>query len=212
MKLVRTVVIAKAPMAGFAKTRLIPALGAQGAAGLARRMLLHTLDTALGAQLGSVELCAAPGPEDTAWHNLGLPSGIGWSAQGEGDLGARMARAAQRSIAGNEAVILIGTDCPAITQQLLQEAAHALTDHDACIVPTFDGGYALLGLKRFDRSLFDAMPWSTEVVAQQTLLRLQELNWQVKIHPLLHDIDEPADLQWLPLDWGYGEGNAKSAK
>lgn len=203
MKPVRTVVVAKAPLPGFAKTRLIPALGAQGAARLAQRMLHHTLHTAQAAQLGPVELCAAPGPADPAWQGLDLPTDIDWSAQGEGDLGARMARAVQRTLARGQAVLLIGTDCPAIDAHLLHAAACALTDHNASIVPTADGGYALLGLRRFDTQLFDAIPWSTNAVAALTLQRIRELNWQVKVHPTLHDIDEPADLQWLPANWGY---------
>lgn len=208
MKPVRIVVIAKAPLPGFAKTRLIPALGAEGAARLAQRMLMHTLATAQAAQLGPVELCVAPGPEDPAWHSLGLPAGIAWSAQGEGDLGARMARAAQRSLAQGEAAMLIGTDCPAIDKQLLQDAARALTDHDASIVPAADGGYALLGLQRFHARLFDDMPWSTAQVAAQTLARLQELEWRVRVHCTLHDIDEPVDLMHLPLHWGFTDARA----
>jgi uncharacterized protein len=204
MRPVRTIVFAKAPYAGFAKTRLIPALGAQGAATLALTMLQHTLSRALVAQIGRVELCADPAPGEPVWQAFDLPADIAWSAQGEGDLGVRMARAAQRAINAGEAILLIGTDCPDLSAPLLKDAAHALAEHDAAIVPTADGGYCLLGLKQFDALLFDNMPWSTNVVAALTLRRLKELNWQVKAHPTLHDIDEPTDLQWLPPDWGYG--------
>lgn len=210
MKAVRTIIFAKAPLAGFAKTRLIPALGADGAAQLAQRMLQHTLHTALSAQLGPVELCVAPGPADPVWQRFDLPATLVWSSQGDGDLGARMARAAQRVLAGGDAVILIGTDCPAIDKQLLHNAAQALTDHAACIVPTADGGYALLGLQHFHARLFDDMPWSTAQVTVQTLERLQELQWRVKIHPTLYDIDEPADLQWLPEGWRESADRAKT--
>jgi uncharacterized protein len=203
MKPVRTIVFAKAPLAGFAKTRLIPALGADGAAALARTMLLHTLSKALAAHIGVVELCADPPPSDPVWQTFGLPTDITWSAQGEGDLGLRMARAAQRAIHAGEAVLLIGTDCPDLSIDMLQETAQALTTHDASIVPTFDGGYCLLGLQRFHNQCFDNIPWSTDVVAAQTLRRIKELNWQVNVHPPLHDIDEPADIQWLPASWQY---------
>ncbi|MGA8515408.1 MAG: TIGR04282 family arsenosugar biosynthesis glycosyltransferase [Burkholderiaceae bacterium] len=203
MKPVRTIIVAKAPLPGFAKTRLIPALGAEGAARLAQRMLHHTLHTAQAAQLGPVELCMAPGPADPAWQCLDLPTNVDRSAQGEGDLGARMARAVQRTLARGQAALLIGTDCPAIDIALLHAAANALAGHDASIVPTADGGYALLGLRRFDTRLFDAMPWSTSAVAALTLQRIRELNWRVKVHPTLRDIDEPADIRWLPASWGY---------
>jgi uncharacterized protein len=205
VKPVRTIVFAKAPQAGSAKTRLIPALGAQGAAALAHTMLLHTLSKALAAQLGTVELCVDPAPSDPVWQTFGLPTHTTWSVQGAGDLGVRMAHAAQRSINAGEAVLLIGTDCPDLSVPLLQEAAQALVTHDASIIPTFDGGYCLLGLQRFHSQLFDNIPWSTDVVAALTLQRIKELNWHVKVHPRLHDIDEPADIQWLPASWGYAD-------
>jgi uncharacterized protein len=207
MKPVRTIVFAKAPIAGFAKTRLIPALGADGAATLAHTMLLHTLSKALAAQVGTVELCVDPAPRDQVWQTFNLPKDIVWSAQEEGNLGVRMARAARHAVDAGEAVLLIGTDCPALSVPLLQEAAQALVTHDATIVPTVDGGYCLLGMQRFHNQLFDNIPWSTEVVAALTLQRLKQLNWRVKIHPRLHDIDEPIDIQRLPKSWGY---NARS--
>ncbi len=203
MKPVRIIVFAKAPIAGFAKTRLIPVLGAQGAAALAHTMLLHTLSKARAAQVGKVELCVDPAPSDPVWQKFNLPTDIAWSAQEEGHLGVRMARSVRRAIEAGDSVILIGTDCPALSALLLQETAQALITHDATIVPTADGGYCLLGLKRFHTQLFANIPWSTDVVTALTLQRFKELNWQVKIHPTLHDIDEPNDIQWLPASWGY---------
>ena len=197
----RIVVIAKAPVAGFAKTRLIPALGAEGAALLAKKMLQHTVDTALASKLGSVEVCATPDPTDPVWQSLALPNQLSWSAQGDGDLGERMARAAAHTTRNGETVLLIGTDCPAIDVSTLREAARSLHQHNACLIPTFDGGYALLGLKKFDAKLFDNMPWSTSTVAQETLKRMQQFGWQVSVLPTLHDIDEPTDLQHLPTAW-----------
>jgi uncharacterized protein len=205
MMTVRTIVMAKAPIAGFAKTRLIPALGAQGAAQLAQRMLVHTLDTALAAQLGPVELCVDPGPSDPVWRTFNLPTTLAWSMQGAGDLGQRMARAALRAIERQELVLLVGTDCPAISVAMLQGAAQALQSHDVALLPTADGGYALLGLQRFSSALFDHMPWSTSAVCALTLQRCAQIGWQVKSLPMLHDIDEPADLQWLPKAWGYAD-------
>ena len=214
MTATRIVIIAKAPIAGFAKTRLIPALGAQAAAELAKRLLLHTVATALASKLDAVELCATPdpfegictgttgSPTESVWQNLGLPEGIEWSVQGEGDLGERMARATLRCTNRSESILLIGTDCPALTVAVLQSAAQALLEQDAVIVPTYDGGYALLGLNQFDASLFDGMPWSTAQVAALTLGHMKRLSWSVKTLATQHDIDEPADLQWLPASWG----------
>lgn len=201
MKPVRIVIIAKAPLPGFAKTRLIPALGAQGAAALAQRMLAHTLREALTAGIGSVELCVTPSVTDSAWQFLPAPAAVRWSEQSEGDLGARMARAAQRGIDAGESVLLIGTDCPELNAARLRQAADALRHADVTMYPTADGGYALLGLTRFHPALFQEIAWSTPTVAFSTLSRIAHLGWTVQNLPAMHDIDEPTDLKWLPNAW-----------
>lgn len=200
-KPLRIIIFAKAPQPGLAKTRLIPALGEQGAASLACAMLLHTLQAALEAEAGTVELCVTPAIDDAAWRDVPLPDGIVISAQGEGDLGTRMARAAQRASEGGERVLLIGTDCVEMSASLLQQAARSLFDCDAVIHCTTDGGYALLGLDRFDASLFVDMPWSTDAVASRTLTRLGRLGWHTHVAQMLHDVDEPQDLKRLPAHW-----------
>lgn len=194
----RILVFAKAPISGQVKTRLIPALGEAGAARLARRMLDHTLDQALAARIGQVELCASPAITAADWAGYSLPRGVEASDQGEGDLGARMARASQRALTRNERVLLIGTDCPSLSARHLREAAAALDCNEAVIYPARDGGYPLLGLRAFHPSLFTDMPWSTAAVAELTLARMQALAWCVWVGGELSDIDEPADLVRLP--------------
>lgn len=193
----RIIIFAKAPLPGLAKTRLIPALGAKGAAELARQMLFNTLHEALSAGIGGVELCLTPVVNDPAWHDIQFPAGVEISDQGEGDLGARLARAAQRALTRGEHVLLIGTDCVEMSGGLLRAAAQALQEHDAAIYCTADGGYALLGLQRFSPSLFSDMPWSTDVVASITLARIGQLGWSVYVGQVLHDVDEPKDLTYL---------------
>ncbi len=194
----RIVILAKAPRPGFAKTRLIPALGALGAAKLAQRMLVICVDAALDAKLGPVELHVTPDSDDPAWRGLLPDTSARISDQGEGDLGMRMATAATTALAQEDAVMLVGTDCPELTSPLLQRAAQALRHHDAVIHPTADGGYALLGLRRFSPRLFEDITWSTENVTTTTLSRVLELGWTVDIRQTLHDIDTPDDLRWLP--------------
>ncbi len=198
MSATRIVVFAKAPQPGRVKTRLIPALGAEGAAALAAGMLVHTLGVAIEAGLGEAELCASPAPDDPAWQGIALPAALRWSAQGEGDLGARMAGAARRVLAGGERVLLIGTDCPALDAGCLRAASDALDAAEAVIVPSFDGGYVLLGLRRFDPTLFADIAWSTPSVATVTRARLCALGWNHRVLPALHDIDLPEDLVHLP--------------
>jgi rSAM/selenodomain-associated transferase 1 len=197
----RIVIFAKAPVAGLAKTRLIPALGAEAAARLARRMLLHTLQEASAAAVGPLECCVTPHPSDPAWQGLPPLEGICWTAQAVGDLGMRMADAARRASAASEPVLLVGTDCPQLDAVLLRRAAELLHDSDAVLYPTFDGGYVLLGLRRFDPRLFEQIPWSTAEVADRTIECVHELGWSLAVGGMLHDIDEPTDLQWLPDDW-----------
>ncbi|MGH8223356.1 MAG: TIGR04282 family arsenosugar biosynthesis glycosyltransferase [Woeseiaceae bacterium] len=198
---VRIIVLAKAPCPGAVKTRLIAALGPQGAATLARRMLESTLAAAVGARLGPVELCMSPDPGASEWQRVTLPDGIERSAQGEGNLGARLARVAERGIARDGRVMLIGTDCPALSATLLRMAAAALLETGAVIYCTADGGYALLGLSRYDELLFRGIPWGGPGVAAATLRRFVHLKWPLHVGRTLHDVDEPQDLAQLPAGW-----------
>lgn len=195
----RLVVFAKAPLPGAAKTRLIPALGAEGAANLARRMLAHTLVQALAVGAQAVELCMSPAPSDPAWQGVALPQTLERSDQGEGDLGARMNRAMNRALARRQGpVLLMGTDCPALSAADIAEAGRQLEHHDAVLVPVADGGYVLIGLRAPSPALFTGMAWSTPAVAAETLRRMASGGLRVWQGPPLHDIDEPADLVHLP--------------
>jgi rSAM/selenodomain-associated transferase 1 len=201
MKPTHIIIFAKAPRPGFAKTRLIPAIGAEGAAELAQQMLLHTLHEAVAADIGSVELCVTPSIHDAAWNGIRLPTGIEISDQGEGDLGARLSRASERALAHGGSALLVGTDCVEISADLLREASKSLLEHEAIIHCTADGGYALLGIRQFNPFLFGNMPWSTDAVASTTLGRLGQLGWSVHVGQMLHDVDEPQDLKYLPNQW-----------
>jgi len=197
----RIIIFAKAPLPGFAKTRLIPVLGPAGAAKLARRMLRRTLASAEVAAIGQVELCVTPEITAPAWSGVEMIRGIEISAQGDGDLGARLARAAQRALEHDAAVLLIGTDCVEMSAPLLREAGIALKHKDAVIHPAADGGYALLGLTEFHPSLFDNIAWSTDSVASETIGRIGQLGWSLEVGALLHDVDEPDDLKRVPVNW-----------
>lgn len=200
MKEVRVVIFAKAPRPGEVKTRLIPALGPQGAATLARRLLHHAIEQALLADIGTVELCRTPDDED-AWKSVDAPATVAQSAQGAGDLGERLARSSERVIGTGSAVLLIGTDCPGLDARALRRLAGSLEEADAAITPAADGGYVALALNRYHPRLFAHIDWSTSTVASETLRRFNELGWRTRVLPILRDIDEPADLRWLPADW-----------
>jgi hypothetical protein len=188
----RIVIFAKAPVPGRVKTRLIPALGAEGAAALAAEMLDRTVEEALASGL-PVELCGEP--DAKAWHEA--RAGLALTAQGDGGLGERLARTAERVLA-EEKILLIGADCPELDRIRLQAAAEALDDHDVVIHPAQDGGYALLGLRRIARSIFEGIDWSTSVVAAQTVARIEALGWSLRVAETLRDVDEPSDLLVIP--------------
>lgn len=194
----RIVVFAKAPVAGFAKTRLIPALGAQGAADLALQLLQHTVQQALAAKLAGVELCVTPDAAHPAFAALTQNHGLHLTLQGDGDLGERMQRAFERTLESHTGTLLIGTDAPGLDAAMLQAAQQALQHHDAVFVPAHDGGYALVGLRKPCAAIFNDMAWSTATVMQVTRQRAQHagLRWH-ELSPV-HDIDEPQDLAHFP--------------
>lgn len=203
------VVMAKAPVPGLAKTRLAPALGAEGAARLAERFLTHTLREALAAGLGPVVLSCAPDARHPAFAPWAAEPGVALQDQPAGDLGQRMSAAFERAFALAPVVLLMGTDAPALDAALLTRAAQALARHDAVFVPTLDGGYVLVGLVRRDgpghridwQTLFTDMPWSTQQVMPRTRQRLAALGMRTLELPPLADVDEPADLAHVPAAW-----------
>jgi uncharacterized protein len=198
----RIAVMARAPVAGQAKTRLIPALGAAGAATLAARLLAHAVAQAAGAQLGPVTLWTTPDTLHPAFVQAQQGHAVALAVQGPGDVGARMLQVFASSFANSRTpLLLMGTDIPGLTFEVLRNAAAALQNHDAVFVPTLDGGYALVGLQAPAPSLFTHMPWSTPQVMAQTRLRLKAAGLSHHELPALRDIDEPADLQHLPLAW-----------
>jgi hypothetical protein len=187
-------ILAKAPTAGSVKTRLIPALGADGAAALHARLIERTVETACAAAIGPVTLWVTPAPHPY-FTPLASRFRIPLAAQPDGDLGERML-AACRAAAGP--AIVIGSDCPALTLSHLRQAADVLRDgHDVVVIPAEDGGYVLIGSRRPQPELFTGVTWSTDEVMAQTRRRLGQggLTWREL--PPLWDVDRPEDLARL---------------
>ncbi len=196
------IVLAKAPVAGLAKTRLIPALGAAGAAALAERLLDHAVAQGMAAGFEAVELCVTPDGGHPAFQRLAAAHGLALTMQGDGDLGARMQRALARALGGHARALLIGTDAPGLDALRLRQAARALDGHDAVFVPALDGGYALVGLRRPAPTLFADIAWSTATVMAATRERATAAGLRVAELPPVADIDQAADLRHLPAGWG----------
>ena len=116
-------------------------------------------------------------------------------SQGRGDLGERMHRAFARALKENESAILIGSDCPVLKASDLRTAARALrSGASAVLSPAEDGGYALIGLRRNSRRLFDGVEWGGPKVFEQTRSRLARLGWRWRKLRTLWDVDRPEDV------------------
>ena len=188
-------VLAKAPVAGFAKTRLIPALGPERAAQLQARLIERAVDTACAAGTGTVTVWATPDTTDPTFQTLRTRHDIALARQPDGDLGARMLAALA---ATGGPTLVIGTDCPAMTPEHLRMAADVLRDTaDAVVCPAEDGGYVLIGMRTPLPALFADMPWSSADVMAETRRRMRQhkLTWQEPV--TLWDVDVPEDLARL---------------
>lgn len=194
---IQVALFAKAPVPGYAKTRLIPALGRLGAARLHRQLILWTLNTVNIAQLGPLSLWCAPDRDQRFFRAMGLLLGVRCYTQQGHSLGERMAHTAE-SLMPQGAVLLIGTDCPALTPSHLQTAAQMLRAKEAVLYPASDGGYVLLGLRVFHEDPFRHIQWGSASVLAETRERLSRLGWDWWEGQILHDIDEPDDLKYLP--------------
>jgi len=187
-------ILAKAPIAGVAKTRLIPALGPEGAARLQERLLVAAVATAL--EVGTVTLWAAPDTSHPAFQQF-APR-VRLACQPDGDLGTRMLGAIA---AENRPVLVIGTDCPALTADHLRRSADLLHDGiDVVVSPAEDGGYVLIGMRTPEPRLFSDMVWSTPTVMMETRRRLACLNLSWREPARLWDVDVPRDLHRMQAE------------
>lgn len=192
---VRILVFGRSPLPGRAKTRLIPALGPQGAADLYALLLEHALATACAARVDGVTLWLDAAPVTDELEELAARYGIEVALQAPGDLGARMHGALLATLASGALPLLMGSDVPALTPQMLEDGAALLVGgRDVVLAPALDGGYGLIGVRRPLPTLFHDMPWSTDAVLTETRRRcvrdgvsLAELAW-------VWDVDEPGDL------------------
>ena len=190
----RLILFARYPVPGRAKTRLIPALGAEGAAALHRRLVLRTLRTAhraCRAAFADLEVRFDGGTEQSMSHWLG--DSARFLPQGAGDLGERMARAFEES-SRSPATVIIGSDCPGLTPDVITAAFARLTETPVVLGPAQDGGYYLIGLSRPMPELFRGIPWGTDRVLPDSLAVLQRRGCIPALLDPLEDIDRPEDL------------------
>jgi hypothetical protein len=185
-------VIAKEPVAGLAKTRLVPALGEEGAARAATAMLADTL-TAVRLSGADPWLCFTPAE---ARERLGrLAPGFGLLAQAPGDLGDRLAACLADLLAtGADRVAIVGADTPHVPIASYRRAFALLNEADVVLGPALDGGYYLVAAKAARPELFVGVPMGTEGVLTETMARAARAGLVVDLLPPLRDLDRVEDL------------------
>jgi hypothetical protein len=197
-------VMAKAPVPGQAKTRLIPALGAEGAASFQRELTLRALQTAQAAAPGAVTLFTAGDPNHPLWRQCHDQFGIAVVAQHGAHLGERMQQALQALLRTHDRAALIGTDCPVLEAHHLAELQAALDVARMSFIPAEDGGYVAIAARELPAEAFGEMEWGTAAVMQQTRAALTGNGWCANHDwielPVLWDIDRPEDLKRAERD------------
>ncbi|HDP89461.1 MAG TPA: glycosyltransferase [Thioalkalivibrio sp.] len=197
------IVFARAPVPGASKTRLIPALGATGAAALHGAMIERTLQTlAALPHAYDLQLWCAPDTQHPLFARLAQPHRTSLHRQCGDDLGARMYHALNAALHDHAQAIIVGTDCPGLLQTDIETAQEALRHGaDAVIGPAADGGYWLLGLRNVSPGLFADIAWGGDTVYADTVARLASLDWRWRALRTLADVDRPEDLVHVPADW-----------
>jgi len=190
----RVILFGRYPVPGHTKTRLIPSLGALGAADLQRQLTEQTIATITKTNIASTQF-AYTGGTGTQMRRWLKDAKIYLVPQPKGDLGYRMRMHIKIAFAqGAQEVVLVGTDIPGLKPQHLIEAFDALANHDLVFGPSNDGGYWLIGCRK-DLDIFTDIPWSTPEVLAQTVSKADKLGLKTTQLPPLNDIDTVTDLE-----------------
>ena len=185
------VIMAKAPRLGRVKTRLAREVGDVAALGFFRQTCLDLLRRVSPDPRWQTVLALTP---DRAVHDRGVwPEGVPRIGQGGGDLGERMGRLFHDMPPGP--VVIVGGDIPGITREHIARAFNALGDADVVLGPADDGGYWLVGMKRFPRvvEIFEAVRWSSEHALADTKANIERAGLTLALADTLNDIDTGAD-------------------
>ncbi|MEZ0122321.1 MAG: TIGR04282 family arsenosugar biosynthesis glycosyltransferase [Candidatus Reddybacter sp.] len=186
---------AKAPQLGQVKTRMQPVLSEKQSLELHCQLVRRTHETLHREVLCQSQLWVSGEGGDVFFKSLQPLPEI--RLQQGADLGERMYRAIEVGLQQFSPVVLIGSDCPAINSGYLRDALVALDSVDVVLGPAEDGGYVLIGMKKTEPGVFEAVDWSTSRVLPQTRARLAALMLTHHELPVLNDIDRPEDLVYL---------------
>ena len=205
MTVARLIIFTRYPIPGKVKTRLIPAVGEVEAAMLHRQMTEHTVRQARAWSIeesDAITICFDGGDFDRLQDWLGAD--LTYQSQSAGDLGIRMGKAIESACeSGGNRVVLVGTDCPGLTVEIIGAAFDRLLTKDIVLGGAIDGGYYLIGMRCAYPELFTGIEWSTDRVLQQTIEIANRLNLSIGYVDTLGDVDRPEDLHLLSqLDTG----------
>ncbi|MFK7815616.1 MAG: TIGR04282 family arsenosugar biosynthesis glycosyltransferase [Gammaproteobacteria bacterium] len=199
----------KHPEPGMVKSRLAIALGEQCAASIYETLLNQTLSNITKNKQKidyKLYLYCYPNTEHPAFSKLALDYSLSLKQQSNGHLGDKMYNAMKEHLLSNNNVILIGTDCLEIDSSYIEKAFKALnTGNKMVFGPTNDGGYALIGANELNRSVFEGIDWSTDKVLEQTITKLENLDWRFDCLPSVRDIDRLDDYQYFSTHQKYKE-------
>ena len=192
------IVFTRSPVPGQTKTRLISLLGAEGAAQLHISLIKHTLKMALQSQFCNVELWCTPTIDHPFLKECTYKFAVKLCVQSGEDLGQRMHHALQSALARYPFAVLVGSDCPLISTGILNKAYSVLQEgKDAVLGGSEDGGYYLLGARKYNPDLFSGIQWQSRNVIEQTRQRLDSFGWYWDELQKLWDVDVPDDLEKL---------------
>ena len=193
-KLSKLVIFTKSPVLGAVKTRLQPDYSQEQSLTLHKKLMLNTLALTEKLTHLDIELCCTPNRNTLFFLDCENKFPIKLIDQQGADLGERMAFSLSVALQTHDKAIIIGTDCPELDEHYIEQAIQALDENDAVIGPAADGGYVLLGLRKFSPELFTDFSWGSDTVLSQTREVLKDLAWSCKELDIMHDIDRPEDL------------------
>ena len=179
---------AKQPLPGLVKSRLARDSTPEWAAQVAHAFLRDLLDRLTPLPLRRV-LVFAPAAARTFFTEVAAGR-FELVPQSDGDLGTRLTCFLQEQFqSGAERIVLIGTDSPTLPREFVEQAFHALDDAEVVLGPATDGGYYLLGCRRFVPDLFRGVTWGSERVLSETVERVQVAGLRLALLPPWYDVD-----------------------
>ncbi len=198
----RILIFAKAPLFGRVKTRLLSSMDVETVTDLYKKLIIYTLKMVIRADVGPVELWCNPTTDHPFFLHCAKRFKVSLRSQIEGDLGRRMAHAFEETLKHVPYALLIGTDCPSLTETDLKEAKETIIQgYPAVLIPAKDGGYVLIGLRKYDPSLFEGITWGSSSVLEETRKRLRGLGWHWRELEERWDVDRPEDVERLLEVW-----------